>query len=115
MQLLRFTLLRQQTCHRYRNSCCNIALSQVISRGLSKSIMKTLKFIAWAIIGAVFVTLFVALLWFTLSLRTANDIAGAAAMIAIWQLCGLLVTLLCAVAGFFLARMLSHRPKATAK
>jgi hypothetical protein len=77
--------------------------------------MTTLKFIAWGLLGSVFAALIVTLLWFIRSVQTANDVAGAAAMLAIWDLVGLLVTLLCGVAGFFLARMLSHRSKATAK
>ena len=76
--------------------------------------MKTIKFIVWAVLGSVFVALIVPLLWFIRSLRTANDVAGAAAIGAIWQLILLLVTLLCAVAGLFLARMLKGRSKAVA-
>jgi hypothetical protein len=44
-------------------------------------------------------------------LRTQNDVAGGAMVLAIWQLILLLVTVLCAVAGFYLARMLKRRPK----
>jgi len=75
--------------------------------------MKTIKFIAWAVLGSVFVALIVPLLWFIRSLRTSNDVVGSAAILAIWQLIGLLVTLLCAVVGFFLARTLKRRSKAT--
>ncbi len=75
--------------------------------------MKTIKFIAWAMLGSVFAVLIGTLVLFIRSLATANDSAGAAAMLAIWELGWLIVALLCAVAGFFLARMLKRRSTVT--
>ena len=75
--------------------------------------MKTIKFIVWAILGSVFGALIVTLALLIRSLGAANDVAGSAAIIAIWQLIGFTVALLCAVAGFFLARMLKRRSKVT--
>jgi Na+/melibiose symporter-like transporter len=75
--------------------------------------MKSIKFIVWVTLGSVFTALIVMLVLFIRSLGTANDVAGYAAVIGIWQTIGLLLTLLCATAGFVLARMLKHRSQAT--
>jgi hypothetical protein len=71
--------------------------------------MKTVKFIGWCVLGSMFMGLAVALAAFIRSARTMNDVAGYAAIMGIWQTVGLLVALLCCVAGFFLARMLKRR------
>lgn len=75
--------------------------------------MKMIRFIAWAILGSVFAALIVTLVSFIRSLGAANDVAGSAAIFAIWELSWFTVALLCAVAGFFLARMLKCRSKVT--
>ena len=82
---------------------------------LGLPLMKTIKFIAWAMLGSVFAALIVALVLFIRSLATTNDVAGYAAVIGIWQTIGLLLTLLCVIAGFFLARMLKRRAQATGR
>ena len=71
--------------------------------------MKTVKFIGCSVVGSMFIGLAVALVIFIRSAHTTNDVAWYAAIIGIWETIGLLVTLLCCVAGFFLARMLKRR------
>jgi hypothetical protein len=75
--------------------------------------MKTIKFIVWATLGSVFAVTIGTLVLFIRPLATANDTAGAAAMLAIWELSWLTVALLSAVAGFLLARMLKRRSTVT--
>ena len=71
--------------------------------------MKTVKFIGWAVLGSMFIGLVVGLLIFIRAAHTTNDVAGYAAIMGIWQTVGLMMALLCCVAGFFLARMLKRR------
>jgi len=72
--------------------------------------MKMAKFRGWIVLGSMFICLAVGLMIFIRSAHTTtNDVAGYAAIMGIWQTVGLLVTLLCCVAGFFLARMLKRR------